>query len=96
MKAAHTVLYMKKHTQTYASYPANGHQLYELGVDFEVEGVRYIYRDASRAGRLRTGPASFKEQRSRTRRRSHCMPRRLPVADPGVVRWVRTNHPSSS
>ena len=22
MKAAHTVLYMKKHTQTYASYPA--------------------------------------------------------------------------
>ena len=30
-------------------------------------------------GRVRTGPASFKEQRSRTRRRSHCMPRRLRI-----------------
>ena len=36
-----------------------GHQLYERGVDLEVEGVRYI------------------EQRSRTRRRSQCMPRRV-------------------
>ena len=56
----------------------DGHQLYERGVDLEVEGVRYIemhrgpaayvrksrssllialYRDASRAGRVRTGPA---------------------------------------
>ena len=35
------------------------HQLYvyESGVDLEVEGVRYIEIDASRAGRLRTGPA---------------------------------------
>ena len=41
MRAAHSVLYMKKHTQTYASYCA-GHQLYERGVDLEVEGVRYI------------------------------------------------------
>ena len=38
MKAAHTVLYMKKHTQTYTSYPAmgfiscDGHQLYERAV----------------------------------------------------------------
>ena len=45
MKAAHNVLYKKKHTQTNASYPAMGHQLYAfkgLGVDLEVEGVRYI------------------------------------------------------
>ena len=54
----------------------DGHQLYERGVDLEVEGVRY-YRDASRAGRLRTGSASFNGQRSRIRRRSQCMPRRL-------------------
>ena len=62
MKAAHTVLYMKKYTQTYASYPAktDGHQLYELGVDLEVYRGRALYRDASRAGRVRTGPASFK------------------------------------
>ena len=38
---------------------------------------RALYRDASRAGRLRTGPASLEGQRSRTRRRSQCMPRRL-------------------
>ena len=42
MKAAHTVLYMNKHTQTYASYPAMDISLYERGVDLEVEGVRYI------------------------------------------------------
>ena len=43
MKAAHTVLYMKKHIQTYASYPAMDiNQLYERGVDLEVEGMRYI------------------------------------------------------
>ena len=33
MKAAHTVLYMKKHTQTYASYPA---------MDISCMSVRYI------------------------------------------------------
>ena len=34
---------MKKHTQTYASYPAMDIScIYELGVDLEVEGVRYI------------------------------------------------------
>ena len=54
----------------------DGHQLYERGVDRSRSSGRALYRDASRAGRLRTGPASFKEQRSRTRRRSHCMPRR--------------------
>ena len=42
---------------------------------------RNAYRDASRASRLSTGPASFKEQRSRTRRRSHCMPRRLHIRE---------------
>ena len=45
MKDAHNVLYMKKHTQTYAFISCDGHQLYdfkERGVDLEVEGVRYI------------------------------------------------------
>ena len=51
MKVAHTVLYMKKHTQTYASYSADGHQLYERGVDLEVEGVRYI--------EMHRGPAAY-------------------------------------
>ena len=71
MKAAHNVLYMKKHTNVrFISY--DGHQLYdfkERGVDLEVEDVRYNYRDTSRAGRTRTRPASFKERRSRTRGR---------------------------
>ena len=40
----------------------DGHQLYERGVDLEVEA---LYRDASRASRFRTGPASCKGQRSR-------------------------------
>ena len=48
MKVAHTVLYMKKHTQTYASYPA---MLYERGVDLEVEGVLYI--------EMHFGPAAY-------------------------------------
>ena len=41
MKAAHNVLYVKKHTNV----RYDGHQLYdfkERGVDLEVEGVRYI------------------------------------------------------
>ena len=47
MKAAHNVIYMKKHTQTYASYPAMDISCMtidfkERGVDLEVEGVRYI------------------------------------------------------
>ena len=57
------VLYMKKHTQTYASYPAMNicHQLYERGVDLEVEGVRYIEMHRGPAAYvLTTGPASFK------------------------------------
>ena len=46
MKAAHNVLYMKKYTQTYASYPAMNISCISSrcvrGVDLEVEGVRYI------------------------------------------------------
>ena len=57
MKAAHTVLYMKKHTQTYASYP----QLYERGVDLEVEGVRYI--------EMHRGPAAYELGPPRSRGR---------------------------
>ena len=51
MKAAHTVLYMKKHSQTYASYPAMDIKLYERGVDLEVEGVSYI--------EMHRGPAAY-------------------------------------
>ena len=52
MKAAHTVLYMKKHTQTYASYPAMDISCtYERGVDLEVEGMRYI--------EMHRGPAAY-------------------------------------
>ena len=52
MKTAHTVLYMKKHIQTYASYPAMDiNQLYERGVDLEVEGVCYI--------EIHRGPAAY-------------------------------------
>ena len=51
MKAAHTVLYMKKHTQTYAYYPAMDISCMSLGVDLEVEGVRYI--------EMHRGPAAY-------------------------------------
>ena len=81
IKAAHTVLYMKKHTQTYASYPAM-----DITWCRSRSRGRALYRDASRAGRVRTGPASFKEQRSRTRRQSHCMPRRLRIRAPRLPR----------
>ena len=44
MKAAHNVLYMKKHTQTNASYPAMDISCITSRsvVYLEVEGVRYI------------------------------------------------------
>ena len=76
MKAAHTVLYMK-HTQTHASYPAM--DISCMSVVKSRSRRRALYRDASRAGRLCTGPASFRGHRSRTRRRSQCMPRRVRV-----------------
>ena len=44
MKAAHTGLYTKKHTNV-RFISCDGHQLYyfkERGIDLEVEGVRYI------------------------------------------------------
>ena len=50
MKAAHTVLYMKKHTQTYASYPAMDISCMS-GCSLEVEGVRYI--------EMHRGPAAY-------------------------------------
>ena len=50
MKAAHTVLYMKKHTHV-RFLSCDGHQLYERGVDLEVEGERYI--------EMHRGPAAY-------------------------------------
>ena len=43
MKAAHTVLYIHEEAHTNVRFiSCDGHQLYERGVDLEVEGVRYI------------------------------------------------------
>ena len=84
MKAAHNVLYMKKHTQTYASYPAMDISCIS-GCRSRSKGCA-LYRDASQASRLRTGPASLDGQRSRTRRRGQCMPRRLRLRVPRLPR----------
>ena len=60
MKAAHNVLYMKKHTQTYVRFVScDGHQLYDFkkrGVDLGSRGrAIYIYFLYYRciAGRIR-------------------------------------------
>ena len=50
MKAAHTILYMKKHTNVHF-ISCDGHQLCERGVDLEVEGVHYI--------EMHRGPAAY-------------------------------------
>ena len=53
----------------------DGHQLYAfkgLGVDLEVEGMRYIDMHCGPAAQV-LGPSSFKGQRSRTRWRSQCV-----------------------
>ena len=50
MKAAHTVLYEEAHTNV-RFLSCDGHQLYEHGVDLEVEGVRYI--------EMHRGPAAY-------------------------------------
>ena len=53
MKAAHTVLYMKKHKNV-RFISCDGHQLYdfkERGVDLEVEGMHYI--------EMHRGPAAY-------------------------------------
>ena len=57
MKAAHTVLYMKKHTNV-RFISCAGHQLYERGVDLEVEGVRYIEIHRRRATYVLGPPSS--------------------------------------
>ena len=49
MKAAHTVLYMTHTNVRFLS--CDGHQLYERGVDLEVEGGRYI--------EMHRGPAAY-------------------------------------
>ena len=54
MKATHNVLYMKKHTQTYTSYPAMDVSCMtskECGVNLEVEGEHYI--------EMHHGPAAY-------------------------------------
>ena len=80
MKVAHTVLHEEAHTNVHFLSCA-GLQLYERGVDLEVEGVRYIEMHLGPAGH-----ASFKWQRSRTRRRSQCMPRRVRIRVPRLPR----------
>ena len=57
MKAAHTLLYMNKHTNVrFLSY--DGLQLYDRGVDLEVEGVRYIEMDRGPAAYVLGPPSS--------------------------------------
>ena len=54
MKAARTVLYCFIHEQAHTNVrllSCDGHQLYERGVDLEVEGVRYI--------EMHRGPAAY-------------------------------------
>ena len=50
MKAAHTVLHEEAHTNV-RLLSCDGHQLYERGVDLEVEGVHYI--------EMHRGPAAY-------------------------------------
>ena len=60
MKAAHNVLYMKKHTNV-RFISCDGHQLYdfkERGVDLEVEGVRYIEMHRGPAANVLDPPPS--------------------------------------
>ena len=64
----------------------DGHQRYERGVDLEVEGVRYIEMHCRPAAYVLGPRASFKGQRSRTIRRSQCMPRRLRIRVPRLPR----------
>ena len=52
MKAAHAVLYMHEEAHTNVHFiSCDGHQLYERGVDLEVERVRYI--------EMHRGPAAY-------------------------------------
>ena len=54
MKAAHTVLYMKKHTETYAPYTAMDISCMSVQWCRSRSRGRALYRDASWAGRLRS------------------------------------------
>ena len=62
--------------KTYASSCA-GHQLYERGVDLEVEGVRYIEMHRGPAAYVLGPPSLLQGAETRTRRRSQCMPHRV-------------------
>ena len=50
MKAAHTFIHEEAHTNV-RFISCDGHQLYERGVDLEVDGVRYI--------EMHRGPAAY-------------------------------------
>ena len=85
MKAAHTVLYMKKHTHKRTLHILHWTSAVWAWCRSRSRG-RTLFRDASLAGRLRTVPASFKGQRSRTRRWIQCMPRRVRIRVPRLPR----------
>ena len=77
------VLYIHEEANTNVCFiSCDGHQLYERGVDLEVEGVRYIEMHRGPAAYV-LGPASFKYMSSRDielyRNRSQCMPRRVRI-----------------
>ena len=73
MKAAHNVLYMKHTKRTlHILRWTSAVCLQGAGCRFRSRGSA-LYRDASRAGRTRARPASFKGRRSRTRGRSQCV-----------------------
>ena len=56
-----------------------GHQLYERGVDLEVEGVRYIEIHRGPAAYELGPPSLLQGAETRTRRWSQCMPRRVRI-----------------
>ena len=63
----------------------DGHQLYERGVDLEVEGVRYIEMHRGPAAYV-LGPPPSRSRDLELLRRSHCMPRRLRIRAPRLPR----------
>ena len=74
-----------------------GHQLHERGVDLEVVGVRYIEMHRGPAAYVLGPPPSRGRDLELEGGVNACHVENVhAVADPGVVRWVRTNHPSSS
>ena len=76
MKAAHCFIHEEAHTNV-RFLSCDGHQLYELGVDLEVEGVRYI--------EMHRGPAAYVLGPPPSRSRDlelEGMPRRLRLRAP--------------